>query len=1762
MLRIKSTRKEPIKKFNISLFLSLFHHKKVEMKGKICLALITFFLAFFLVFLLSFLYVRQSQAQIANPEVAQPSTSSGASIIGEFQEDYYSERIKYEEPFNLELYPSTVKINLTERSLTIDGRFRVNGTVPAGNKYFGFSFNAELSDGDLWYRDYGSNDAPVHLQPSDFNYIKSYETPIGNFSDVYYTVFPKIPVGTDKEFRLRFVFAEKPKTFIMYFGTNSTIISSTITTPFYPNQRAICRDSQNIIHLIWLKNTTAIYYANSTNGITWRINTTFRGATSTATSTKYEPSISCDGNNITVAYADIIADDVIIGISTNNGATWSWSNPVSDCVGASKSTLVERRGQRIYAIYKTAENAECSYGDIKFFNSSDGGNTWSSPTILWNGIGCGVSTTYTCYYYPSLAVDGTGSNNDRIHVAVRTSNNVGEDYIYYRNSTNSGTSWNTQATIASSVDTPAYESTSITYYGSNVYVAFFASDVNDIYFANSTDYGTTWTSAYRLDTIGDATNRAKFPSVTLSVTTGHPVVFWQQDNTTANRENIVYRNFDGTKWNPDCTGVGCVYNVTTNFLQHQYVNTKYYAGNCIELVWRNGTASPYSIMYEAIGTCIDTTPPTYSLNSTNSTTAGTAVSHNLYWQDNVGLSGYIFSFCNGTWNGTHCLATTTVLLLPNSTDNLAWKMTDDVTCPASPESATTAFADADYNKTNVSDANYFSQTASCAASDTTGDCIYSKYSFNVTKVNTTGPITSIVYCIKGYYHCLGSCVMQNFWRNTTGWHANSSQTFGTTPDYTYCIARTSNIDSYIMSDGTFQVAVFAIAQGDTIEAAQTIGYIDIVNVTVTYTNGWINDTWQSMSGIGNWSNVTKTVNSTIGATIAWCVYANDTSNNWNGTSCQNPFSYVTTSAEDTVSPTYSLNSTNSTLAGTSVSHNLFWQDNAGLAYAVFSFDNCTGTLENITGMSLSGTSVWSNFTVGINSTVGCTIRWRVYANDTSNNWNTSDIYSYETTWGKCSVLDIPGKIYKMGADIIDSTTSYCMNISANNVTLDCQGHTIDGDDVADYGIYVYRSAATTTNITIKNCVLTDWDTVNIYLRYANNNVLENISSTSSPDYGLYFDSSNSNTLTNITANSNYNGLYLDYYSNSNTLTDITSNSNSNYGLRLYSSDSNTLTDITSNSNSYGLYLYDSDSTKIQDSTFKDNSAWDVSFFTDSDWKQEFINVIGTEDKPIVYYNTSVTIENWYNNVSEIILGNADNSTLKNITMDRTGTENNGILLVDTDYSNLTDIKVIDLEYGIYLLKGSNNNRIENITSNSNSYGLYFDSSNSNTLTNITANSNNRGLYLHYYSNSNTLTNITSNFNSNYGLYLDYYSDSNTLTDITSNSNSYYGLYLDDSDSNTIKNSKIQNNTNYGIYLTTTGSTGANLIYNNLFNNTNNFYIGGTIYTNNWNTTRQTGDRIYSNGTEIGGNYWTNSTGNGYSDTCTDANQDGFCDSYYELSATGPNRDYLPLSDEGLAAWLEVNLVSPPLTYNAIQNQTFTVNATVTCRGGNCGSVNGTVEFNFTSKYPNTPINTTQGDKPFYIQEPPYPSKAMKVCSVDPLNGDGQMCYVNWTVNATGDINSVWLIGVYLNSSAGLKNYTSNATVTITTCSEYISLGWNVTNFTALNPNTNWNEAPGNAGRLYNITNTGTCTLTLWIKGVNLVNATNPQNMILVGNLSWNNVTNDYTTSYNLTTNYAYLNGSFAPNKNLTTYYWLSVPPVYAGEYNGNITFCGNYSSFC
>jgi len=116
----------------------------------------------------------------------------------------------------------------------------------------------------------------------------------------------------------------------------------------------------------------------------------------------------------------------------------------------------------------------------------------------------------------------------------------------------------------------------------------------------------------------------------------------------------------------------------------------------------------------------------------------------------------------------------------------------------------------------------------------------------------------------------------------------------------------------------------------------------------------------------------------------------------NYTSVQKTITFLEEEAgEDTTPPTWSSNSTNSTTVGSDISHNLYLHDDVELAEYIFGFDNGTGTLVNDTQQAISAQSTDLNITKTINSTLGSTIRWQVFFNDTSGNSAITPIFQYQ-----------------------------------------------------------------------------------------------------------------------------------------------------------------------------------------------------------------------------------------------------------------------------------------------------------------------------------------------------------------------------------------------------------------------------------------------------------------------------------------------------------------------------------------------------------------------------------------------------------------------------------------------------------------------------------------------------------------------------------------------------------------------------------------------
>ncbi|AKB12629.1 parallel beta-helix repeat (two copies) [Methanosarcina thermophila] len=138
-----------------------------------------------------------------------------------------------------------------------------------------------------------------------------------------------------------------------------------------------------------------------------------------------------------------------------------------------------------------------------------------------------------------------------------------------------------------------------------------------------------------------------------------------------------------------------------------------------------------------------------------------------------------------------------------------------------------------------------------------------------------------------------------------------------------------------------------------------------------------------------------------------------------------------------------------------------------------------------------------------------------------------------------------------------------------------------------------------------------------------------------------------------------------------------------------------------------------------------------------------------------------------------------------------------------------------------------------------------------------------------------------------GIYLTFVFDSRIYNNTISNGST--GILLkEDCHDNELSDNKITANNESGIYLLDHSAN--NRIYNNCFNNSINVKTENAEG-NIWNTTQSVGTNIIG-GPNLGGNFWANPNGSGFSQKCTDLDKDGICDSPYEVN--GSEFDHLPL----------------------------------------------------------------------------------------------------------------------------------------------------------------------------------------------------------------------------------------------------------------------------
>lgn len=142
-------------------------------------------------------------------------------------------------------------------------------------------------------------------------------------------------------------------------------------------------------------------------------------------------------------------------------------------------------------------------------------------------------------------------------------------------------------------------------------------------------------------------------------------------------------------------------------------------------------------------------------------------------------------------------------------------------------------------------------------------------------------------------------------------------------------------------------------------------------------------------------------------------------------------------------------------------------------------------------------------------------------------------------------------------------------------------------------------------------------------------------------------------------------------------------------------------------------------------------------------------------------------------------------------------------------------------------------------------------------------------------------------NSEYGILLQQGAEDNNINGniVTLNK---IGIRIEGSNSNTAQDNLVAYNYGPGVSLE---ESSRNIFYNNYFKNAENVEDNAINADNSWQSTLTVKSNLIK-GPYIGGNFWADLEGTGYSETCEDKNSNGICDASYAV--TGGGTDKSPL----------------------------------------------------------------------------------------------------------------------------------------------------------------------------------------------------------------------------------------------------------------------------
>jgi hypothetical protein len=316
----------------------------------------------------------------------------------------------------------------------------------------------------------------------------------------------------------------------------------------------------------------------------------------------------------------------------------------------------------------------------------------------------------------------------------------------------------------------------------------------------------------------------------------------------------------------------------------------------------------------------------------------------------------------------------------------------------------------------------------------------------------------------------------------------------------------------------------------------------------------------------------------------------------------------------------------------------------------------------------------------------------------------------------------------------------------------------------------------------------------------------------------------------------------------------------------------------------------------------------------------------------IYYSQNIHVSDIQGDETYIRSNKLNDSIFERISIDKTSS---GRPCFWAWYLHNVSVKSFNIKncgYGGYV-EGDSMEFRDGVVSNARTAFVFSQKNNKVFVNNVTLTENDFGIFMEQ---GIKLEIYNSTFNNHYetAIYIE-----NITANVSNNlfGNNKNSINLQGDSKITVNNNRIEDSEESSFYINSKNS----LIYNNIIKGNNPIIFGSETLTffgndigsdiedpewkiesNSWNTTLQK-TRNMRGGRFIGGNYWTNTLGQGYSDLCDDADSDGICDQPFSINLQ--NIDYLPIS-----SFIPLKIiVHSPINNRYYKNPQILINLTAT-----------------------------------------------------------------------------------------------------------------------------------------------------------------------------------------------------------------------------------------